>query len=184
MSIANSFGALFGGGAQIFAADEQNKQARHERKAMQRFQERMSNTAHQRQVSDLEKAGLNPLLSINSGASNPSGGMAPVVNEAQGAIAAARELATIDNINADTLNKEVDVNQKMKTLTGADWIDQQIDGLRRNYEKHFGGESSQPSSAKSFDNQIQDSGSGSLTIGIQGGMQDPHPTYSQSGYSK
>jgi len=42
------------------------------------WQERMANTAHQREIDDLKKAGLNPILSGSggSGASTPSGSVA------------------------------------------------------------------------------------------------------------
>lgn len=53
------------------------------------FQERMSSTAHQREVADLRAAGINPMLSrMGSGASTPGGDRAQIEDLGKGASSA------------------------------------------------------------------------------------------------
>lgn len=58
------------------------------------WQERMSNTAHQREVSDLVSAGLNPILSANKGgATTPGGNVAIVQNPVSHGYSSGSEVA-------------------------------------------------------------------------------------------
>ena len=99
--------ALIGAGTNFIGGLLTNKTNSAAASKQMAFQERMSDTAHQREVTDLTAAGLNPILSAGgSGSSTPSGASYtasnPVGDAINSAIALKTMKAQLDKVHAET----------------------------------------------------------------------------------
>ncbi len=113
--------AIIAGVSSLWGGERANEASAKEASLNREFQERLSRTAHQREVADLRAAGLNPILSGTGGrgASTPSGSMAvqrDVVTPAVGsALAANRQRQEIKNMKAqEAQTKQVILNEKQQ----------------------------------------------------------------------
>lgn len=139
--------ALIGGALGFLGQQSANRTNTRISENQMAFQERMSNTSHQRQIKDLEAAGLNPLLSATGGASTPPGATTQVQSELGAGVTSAIEAKTLHlamkkqkeeianmkeqnrNIKADTQKKKMETDVLSKDIPKAELMNEIYDNF-------------------------------------------------------
>jgi len=112
-----SMGSILGGGIDLVGSVYQNYEARKAADTQMDFQRFMSNTAYRRQMMDMRRAGLNPILAAGGpGASTPSGATYNPVNTATAAQAAYYERKMIE-ATVDKTKQETETGKSVQVAT-------------------------------------------------------------------
>ena len=103
---------IIGAAVSGYGAYRANRETRASTGRQLEFQERMSNTAHQRQMADLKKAGINPILSAKlGGASSPAGSSYQASNIGAAAVEGYGKVSSAKQAQAQT--KQIDAQTKV-----------------------------------------------------------------------
>lgn len=108
---------LIGGVLGFMGAEKQNDANAQMSAQQMAFQERMSSTAYQRAVADMQAAGLNPMLAYSQGgASTPQGAKAEMVNSLGAGVSAYQQSAAVQ---ADVALKEAQQKEAIEKAAHA-----------------------------------------------------------------
>jgi len=119
-------GGLAGGAASFFGSREANRANAGMTREQMDWEQRMSESAHQREVNDLIKAGLNPILSAGGpGASTPGApGFVGAKSETEGIATSARDAWRLKNeariLKAQADKAEAEAKAAKKTAAVGD----------------------------------------------------------------
>lgn len=134
--VGNIAGDVIGGLFGKSEVEETNKAQAELAEENRLWQERMSNTAHQRARKDLEAAGLNPMLALNQGASSPAGNVAQLQN-AGGIIANASHSAVSHSLENRSLKESILTQKSQQKVNSAQAVsaaaDAQMKFMRNDY---------------------------------------------------
>jgi hypothetical protein len=117
-------GSLISGGLSLLGQRSANKANSAQAARSMDFQREMAKNAHQYEVADLKKAGLNPLLSGTGGkgASASGGAQAKMENVANSAMTSKLLNAQINKLNAETSAVQGGIPAKTFGTDFMDWL--------------------------------------------------------------
>jgi hypothetical protein len=117
LSAINPYAELIGAGVSALGQYRANRETRASTGRQVAFQERMSNTAHQRQMADLKAAGINPMLSAKlGGASSPAGASYQASNIGAAAVEGYGKVSSAKQAQAQTERIKVDTKIRQRDL--------------------------------------------------------------------